>query len=287
MVELLYGDIVRDSKKEEIKNKVARLKNIPHLKIIYADGFDEASKIYVRNKIKFCNEAGIDYELVKLNWENSTKEAVLNEIIGLIKKYNDDDSVTGYFVQLKLPYGIDESMFIDYFRPEKDIDAFSRENLGRLYKNEEGLVPCTAQGIIDILDYYNIDLEGKDVVVINRSQLVGIPVAALLINRNATVTVCHSKTKDLKKKVRNADIVITAVGKANFMDSSWFKSGQVIIDVSMNRDENGKLCGDVSKKVYKSKKDLKITPVPRGCGALTILNIGANILKSAEMQENK
>ena len=283
MANLLYAKEIRDKQKEELAKEVSMLPFIPHLKIIVAEGFEQASSVYVRNKAKFCSEVGVDYEIVNIEWQNKSKEEVLNAILSLINKYNDDESVTSYFFQMPLPYGIVEIDFIKHIRADKDCDGFHPLNLAGLYKKYNCIPACTPQGIMDLLDYYNISIEGRDVVIVNRSQLVGIPLTAMMINRNATVQVCHSKTKDLKKKVKAADIVITAVGRANFMDSSWFRSGQTIIDVSINRDK-GKLCGDVSKKAYKSKKDISITPVPGGCGVLTVLNVVKNVVKCAKLQ---
>ena len=284
MVKMLYGLEIRDKHKENIKQEVLNLPFIPHLKIIVAEGYEQASSVYVNNKKKFCNEVGVDYEVINLEWQNKNKQEVLSNIIDLINIYNEDDSVTAYFFQMPLPYGIVENDFIRYIKPEKDADGFHPLNLAGLYKKYECIPACTPQGIMDLFDYYNIELSGKDVVIVNRSQLVGIPLAAMLINKNATVQVCHSHTKDLKSKVKQADIVVTAVGKANFMDSSWFRNGQVIIDVSINRDEKGKLVGDVNKKVYKSRKDLSITPVPKGVGSLTVMELINNIIKCAKMQ---
>ena len=283
MANLLYAKEIRDKQKEELAKEVSMLPFIPHLKIIVAEGLTQASSVYIRNKAKFCSEVGVDYEIVNIEWQNKSKEEVLNTILSLINKYNDDESVTSYFFQMPLPYGIVENDFIKHIRADKDCDGFHPLNLAGLYKKYNCIPACTPQGIMDLLDYYNIPIEGKDVVIVNRSQLVGIPLTAMMINRNATVQVCHSKTKDLKKKVKAADIVITAVGRANFMDSSWFRSGQTIIDVSINRDK-GKLCGDVSKKAYKSKKDISITPVPGGCGVLTVLNVVKNVVKCAKLQ---
>ena len=283
MANLLYAKEIRDKQKEELAKEVSMLPFIPHLKIIVAEGFEQASSVYVRNKAKFCSEVGVDYEIVNIEWQNKSKEEVLNTILSLINKYNDDESVTSYFFQMPLPHGIVENDFIKHIRADKDCDGFHPLNLAGLYKKYNCIPACTPQGIMDLLDYYNIPIEGKDVVIVNRSQLVGIPLTAMMINRNATVQVCHSKTKDLKKKVKAADIVITAVGRANFMDSSWFRIGQTIIDVSINRDK-GKLCGDVSKKAYKSKKDISITPVPGGCGVLTVLNVVKNVVKCAKLQ---
>ena len=284
MTNLLYAKDIRDKQKEELAEEVKKLPYIPHLKIIVAEGFEQASSVYVRNKSKFCSEVGIDFEVVNVEWKDKTKEEVLSNILSLIDKFNNDESVTAYFFQMPLPHGIVENDFIKYIRADKDCDGFHPLNLAGLYKKYDSIPACTPQGIMDLLDYYNVSLEGKDVVIINRSQLVGIPLAAMMINKNATVQVCHSRTKDLKDKVRKADVVITAVGRADFMDSSWFRNGQTIIDVSINRDSKGKLCGDVSKKVYKSKKDLNITPVPGGCGVLTVLNVVKNVVKCAKLQ---
>lgn len=285
MIQFLNGSNVKESMISELQKKANALKMIPSLKIITAEGFNQASTVYVKNKVALCSRCGVDADVIKLNWEGKTKEEVLNEILFLINHYNADDSVNAYFFQMPLPYGIVEADFITHLNPIKDCDGFHPLHLGLLYKNQDNLTACTPAGIMELLKYYDIPLQGKDVVIVNRSQLVGIPLIPLLLAENATVQVCHSKTVGLKEKVRNADIVITAVGRANFMDSTWFKNGQTIIDVSMNRDENNKLCGDVSKKVYKSKKNLKITPVPGGVGQLTVVKVVENVIKAAQLQQ--
>lgn len=276
---------IKEQMINELKEEIKTLKRTPKLVIIVAKNYNQASAVYVNNKIKTGKEVGIDVELIELEWEDTTKAQLLRQIKELCSKLNKNVQVTSYFVQLPLPHGIVEKDFADMINIEKDTDAFNPLNLGLLFKGQDCVVPCTASGILDIFDYYNIDLAGKDVVIVNRSQIVGIPLIALLLQRDATVQICHSKTKDLKLKCKEADIVITAVGKTNFMDCTWFKHDCIVIDVSMNRDENGKLCGDVKKNHYDYIN--KITPVPGGVGVLTTINVIKNVIKCAKIQENK
>ena len=281
----LIASPIKEKIIEELKQEIKNLNKKPKLTIIVAKNYNQASTVYVNNKIKICEEVGIDTEIIELDWEDITKAQLLKEIKELCYDLNRDEKVTSYFVQLPLPHGIVEKDFAQEINIEKDTDAFNPSNLGLLFKGQDSVVPCTPAGIMDIFDYYNIDLSGKDVVIVNRSQIVGIPLIALLLQRNATVQVCHSKTKDLKEKCRQADVVITAVGKANFMDCTWFNTDAIVVDVSMNRDENGKLCGDVRKDHYDYIN--KITPVPGSVGIMTTMNVVKNVIKCAKLQENK
>lgn len=281
----LFAAPVRECIIENLKNEIKELEKKPKLTIIMAKGYNQASTVYVNNKIKTGKEVGIDVELIELDWEDVTKAQLLKDIRELCYDLNKDEKTTSYFIQLPLPHGITEKDFADVIDVKKDTDAFNPLNLGLLFKGQDSITPCTPSGIMDIFDFYNIDLEGKDCVIVNRSQIVGIPLIALLLQRNATVQICHSKTKGLKEKCKEADIVITAVGKANFMDCTWFKEGSVVIDVSMNRDENGKLCGDVKKDHYDYITN--ITPVPGGVGGMTVINVIKNVIKCAKLQQNE
>lgn len=267
---------------EELKEEVSKLSYKPTLRIITAEGCSQASTVYVRNKIKLCEEVGLSVEKINLEYIDRTKEEVLTRLKDLITYFNNDLETNSYFIQLPLPYGITEKDFSYLINPKKDCDAFSYQNLGKLYKGEDSLVSCTPQGIMNIFDYYNINLESKDVVIINRSQIVGIPLIKLMMDRNATVTVCHSRTKELKEKCKRADIIVTAVGKANFLTEDYINPNSIVIDVSMNRDSDNKLCGDFKKDLY--DKVAMVTPVPGGVGQLTVVNVIKNVIECAKLQ---
>lgn len=255
------------TKIQELKLEIDSLEKKPTL-IIIKVGNNEASAKYVNNKIKRCKEVGIRSFVVQLE-ETITKQK-LEEVISKLNKDNNTDAI---LLQLPLPKHLDERYFVNLIKPEKDVDGFSYSNLGKLVAGEETNIACTPKGIIDILKYNNIEIEGKDVLIINRSNIVGKPLAHLFLKENATVTIAHSKTKNLKNKIREYDIVVTAVGKANMFTAKDFKKGQTIIDVSINFDENGKMCGDVKKNDYDEivKKGINITPVPNGVGQTTVL----------------
>lgn len=274
---LLYGQPVRNEILSGCKAIVNGYSIKPRLIIITAQGFDDASSVYIRNKIKTCDDVGIIADIINIKFHDTTKESFLRELIGTIDRLNKDENVDGYFIQMPLPFNISINDFADHLDPTKDVDGFSPVNLGKSFSKNKSLVSCTPQAIIDTLNYYNVNLKGRDVVLINRSQIVGIPLIPLLLKKDATVTVCHSKTKDLKSKCQNADVVITAVGIPNLMDETWFKDDAVVIDVSINRDEDGSLCGDVKKSAYQ-KNNLRITPVPKGIGVITTANVVKNVV---------
>ena len=239
-------------------------------------GNDPASSIYVNNKKKaceFCNIKSLSYELN----ENTSEE----ELLKLIDKLNDDDSVNGILVQLPLPKHINEDHVIDRISPLKDVDGFHVNNVGALCTGLDGFVSCTPAGIIELLKRSNVDITGKNCVVIGRSNIVGKPMALLMLRENATVTICHSKTVNLKDICKNADILIVAIGKPRFVDSSFVKKDAVVIDVGIHRDENNKMCGDVN---FDDVKDIvsKITPVPGGVGPMTIAMLMKNVIKASE-----
>lgn len=235
-------------------------------------GDDSASKVYVANKEKACNSVGIINDTIKL--PEYTSE---NDLLRVIDFYNNDITVDGILVQLPLPAHINSDVIIKAINPDKDVDCFHPVNVANLWLGKDGIKPCTPQGIIDLLDYGNIDLRGKHVVVLGRSNIVGLPVAKMCLDRNATVTVCHSKTKDLKEITRTADVLIVAIGKPKFINNSHLKPGAVVIDVGINRVD-GKLCGDVDYDSIQLKASYA-TPVPGGVGPMTIACLLKNTLK--------
>ncbi len=271
----LGGKEVKDTLTENLKAQVSALKTKPNLKIIVV-GDNPASAVYVRNKVKYGEEVGVNISVDELDTNTSEEQ-----LLALIKAYNEDDAIHGLFAQLPLPDHIDEKKVIELINPKKDVDGFSKTQIGNLFLGEEGLYPCTVEGIIDMLDYYNIDIVGKNVVIVGRSNIVGKPLALRLINMGATVSVCNSKTKDIKKYIDLADIFIPAIGQAKFFDESYFedKSDLTVIDVGINRDENNKLCGDVN---YENVAQLvkNITPVPGGVGVLTVVNVIKNLINT-------
>lgn len=264
---------------KEIKADVSR-KIEEHLKegkrppclVTILVGDDPASKVYVANKEKACNSVGIINDTIKL--PEYTSE---NDLLRVIDFYNNDVTVDGILVQLPLPAHINSDVVIKAINPDKDVDCFHPVNVANLWLGKDGIKPCTPQGIIDLLDYGNIDLRGKHVVVLGRSNIVGLPVAKMCLDRNATVTVCHSKTKDLKEITRTADVLIVAIGKPKFINNSYLKPGSVVIDVGINKVD-GKLCGDVDYDSIQLKASYA-TPVPGGVGPMTIACLLKNTLK--------
>lgn len=243
-------------------------------------GEDPASHVYVRNKIKACEEIGIKSYLCKLP-EDSTFE----DVAQAIETLNNDDNVTGMILQLPLPKHLDENSLLDLIAPHKDVDGCHYVQKGRLWTGRDSLVACTPYGVMRLLDYYNIPLEGKNAVVIGRSNLVGKPLAQLLLDRNCTVTICHSRTQNLKEITLRADIICVAIGKAKFLKEDMVKDGSVVIDIGMDRDENGKLCGDVDYANV-AQKCSYITPVPGGVGPMTVTMLLANTLKAYRQQNS-
>ncbi len=242
-------------------------------------GNNPASKVYVANKKKACEELGIISEEYALP-ESTTEEQLLE----LIAELNDKKSINGILCQLPLPSHIDEKRVIDSISPEKDVDAFHPHNVGRIMIGDYDFVPCTPAGIMEMLEYEGIDVEGKKCVVIGRSNIVGKPMGMLLLHKNGTVTICHSRTRDLKEICRSADILIAAVGKAKFVTADMVKLGAVVIDVGMNRVD-GKLCGDVDFDMVEGIASA-ITPVPGGVGPMTIAMLMQNTLTAAKKQNN-
>ncbi|MBO5976472.1 MAG: bifunctional 5,10-methylenetetrahydrofolate dehydrogenase/5,10-methenyltetrahydrofolate cyclohydrolase, partial [Oscillospiraceae bacterium] len=235
-----------------------------------------ASAVYVRNKERACIETGIEPTQITLPEE--TTEA---ELISLIEKLNVDDSIHGILVQLPLPKHISEKKVIETIVSSKDVDAFSHDSVGRIMTGEYSFLPCTPAGIMELLKYYNIDVSGKECVVVGRSNIVGKPMAMLLLNSNGTVTVCHSRTQNLAEVCKRADIIVCAVGKAHFLKADMVKPGAVVIDVGINRTEEGKIVGDVDFAPV-SKIASYITPVPGGVGPMTITMLLKNTLTAAK-----
>ncbi len=239
-------------------------------------GEDPASEIYVRNKRKACTEAGIYSEEHKLPAETTEEE-----LLALVQKLNQDPNIHGILVQLPLPDHINETKVLRAVSPDKDVDGFHPFNVGLLVEGNPRFLSCTPHGIIKMLEYYDIDIKGKEAVVVGRSNIVGKPIAMLLLHRHATVTVCHSRTRDLGEVTRRADILVAAIGRANFITEDMVKEGAVVIDVGINRNEEGKLTGDVDFANVENKASY-ITPVPGGVGPMTISMLLWNTLESAK-----
>lgn len=247
---------------------------VPGLAVIVA-GDDEASRTYIRNKRRACDEIGIYSEEYAMPGNTSEEE-----LIALIGRLNHEDKIDGILVQLPLPAQINEKRVLETVSPDKDVDAFHPENVGRLVSGDYRFVPCTPAGILRLIDSTGTEIAGKECVVIGRSNIVGKPAALLMLHRNATVTVCHSKTRDLPQVTRRADILISAVGKAGFVTADMVKPGAVVIDVGMNRNEAGKLCGDVCYDEVEAIASA-ITPVPGGVGPMTIAMLMQNTVAAA------
>lgn len=279
MSRLIDGKVISAAVKERVKNEVAQLneKGITVGLAVIIVGEDPASKIYVANKKKACEALGIISEEYALP-ESTTEK----ELLGLIDTLNAKKSINGILCQLPLPRHLDEKRIINAISPEKDVDAFHPVNVGRIMIGDYDFVPCTPAGIMEMLAYENIETEGKRCVVIGRSNIVGKPMAMLLLHKNGTVTICHSRTKNLKEICLGADILVAAVGKAKFVTADMVKEGAVVIDVGMNR-ENGRLCGDVDFEAVKDKASA-ITPVPGGVGPMTIAMLMQNTLTAAKRQ---
>ncbi len=278
MSTVIDGKLTSAKVREQIREEVDKLKENgikPSLTVIRV-GEDPASKVYVRNKQKACAEVGIESELIHLPEETDEQE-----LIRIVEECNQDPLTDGILVQLPLPAQIDEERVKSVIDPAKDVDGFHAVNMGRLITGEAGFVPCTPAGIIRLLDEYDIGIDGAHCVIVGRSQIVGKPLALLLLGRNATVTICHSRTRNLKEICKQADILISAAGQTGLITADHVKDQAVVIDVAMNRDENGKLCGDV-KFDEVSKKAAAITPVPGGVGPMTVAMLLNNCLQSAK-----
>lgn len=275
MPRLIDGKAISTTIKNELKKEVAD-NNIKATLAVIQVGNDPASSVYVGNKKKACEYIGIGSASYELPEETSEEE-----LLKLIDDLNADDSINGILVQLPVPKHIDDKKIIERISPLKDVDGFHPESVGNLCIGRDGFVSCTPAGIIELLKRSDITIEGKECVVIGRSNIVGKPMALLLIANNGTVTVCHSKTKDLKAVCKRADILVAAVGKPKMINSEYVKEGAVVIDVGIHRMENGKLCGDVD---FDDVKDIvsAITPVPGGVGPMTIAMLMVNCVKAAK-----
>lgn len=280
-MKLINGKEISKSIKDEIKAEVEALKavgkRLPKLVVVLV-GDNQASQVYVRNKERGCQYTGMLSEIIRRD-NNCTQE----ELLKIIDDLNHDDHVDGILVQLPLPKQIDEQAIIEAIDPTKDVDGFHPRNIAKLFLNEEGLVPCTPAGMMAMLDAIGYDLDGKEVCVVGRSNIVGKPVSLLALARNATVTIAHSHTKDLPKVISRADVLIAAIGQPKFFTKEYIKEGAVVLDVGMDRDENNKLCGDVDFEDVKDKCHA-ITPVPGGVGPMTIALLLKNTMKAYKMR---
>ena len=280
MAKIFDGKAVREYNLDKIAEQVSLLKEkgvLPTLAVIIV-GSDPASRIYVNNKKAACERTGmrsLEYAL--------PEETTTEELLKLIDKLNADKEVNGILCQLPVPKHIDKNAVLERILPEKDVDCFHPENVGRLSIGNGELVPCTPMGMVKLLEYENIDPTGKHCVIIGRSDIVGKPMAMLMLARNATVSICHSKTVNLSEITRQADILVAAVGIAKFVKADMVKEGAIVLDVGMDRDENGKLCGDVDFDEVKEKASF-ITPVPGGVGPMTIAMLMRNTLTAADIQ---
>lgn len=279
MTKIIDGKIISAAVKQRVADEVKALneKGITVGLAVIIVGEDPASKVYVANKKKACEALGIISEEYAL--PATTTEG---ELLALINELNQKKSINGILCQLPLPKHLNEKIIIDSILPEKDVDAFHPSNVGKIMIGDYDFVPCTPAGVMEMLKYENIEVEGKTCVVIGRSNIVGKPMGMLLLHENGTVTICHSRTKNLKEICATADILVAAVGRANFVTADMVKEGAVVIDVGMNR-ENGKLCGDVDYENVKEKASA-ITPVPGGVGPMTIAMLMQNTLTAAKKQ---
>lgn len=280
MAVILDGKAVSAKVKEEVRAEVAALneKGVSVGLAVIIVGNNPASRTYVNNKKKACEAAGIVSEEYALP-EETTQE----ELLALVEELNRKDSINGILCQLPLPKHLDEEAVIAAISEKKDVDAFHAVNVGHIMIGDYAFLPCTPAGIMEILRHYNIEVAGKECVVIGRSNIVGKPMAMLLLHQNGTVTICHSKTKNLKEVTSRADILVAAVGIPHFVTADMVKDGAVVIDVGMDRDENGKLCGDVDFAAVEPKASY-ITPVPGGVGPMTIATLLKNTVTAAKLQ---
>lgn len=276
MAQLIDGKLISQQIKDELKEEVAQFKaeGIDIYLAVIQVGSDPASSVYVRNKKKACAYIGVESRSYELPEETSEEE-----LIKLVEELNADESVNGILVQLPVPDHIDEDKIIRTISPDKDVDGFHPVSVGRLWIGEKGFLSCTPAGIIQLLKRSNISIEGKECVIIGRSNIVGKPMAALLLRENGTVTVAHSRTKDLKEVAKRADILIVAIGKERFITSEYIKEGAVVIDVGMHRDEANHLCGDVDFADVEPHSSA-ITPVPGGVGPMTIAMLMNNCVET-------
>lgn len=277
---IIDGKLVSAAVLKDASAKVVRLKekNLEPCLAVIIVGNDSASRVYVNNKKRRCAEVGI--KSLEFALEESVSQKELLELIG---ELNENRDVNGILCQLPLPAHIDENAVIEKIDPKKDVDCFCNVNVGMLWTGEADFLPCTPAGVVRLLEAYGVDICGKNCVIVGRSNIVGKPLAAMLLQKNATVTVCHSKTSDLSRICRSADVLISAVGREKFITEDMVKNNAVVIDVGINRNREGKLCGDVDFENV-SKKASFITPVPGGCGPMTIAMLMENTVKACEIQ---
>lgn len=282
MAKIIDGKAVSQFVKDEVKKEVSALgeKGISVGLAVIIVGNDPASRTYVNNKKKACEATGIISEEYAL-----PEDTTMDELLALIKELNAKKSINGILCQLPLPKHLDEKAVIENIDPIKDVDAFHAVNTGHIMIGDYSFLPCTPAGIMEMLKYYNIEIEGKECVVIGRSNIVGKPMAMLLLQKNGTVTICHSRTKNLKEVTSRADILVAAVGIPYFVTADMVKDGAVVIDVGMDRNKEGKLCGDVDFAEVE-KKASYITPVPGGVGPMTIATLMKNTVTAAKIQNN-
>jgi len=281
MAELIDGKDLAKKIRAELKEEVLELKEKginPKLAVIMV-GDDPGSQVYVRNKSKACEKAGIEFE--EFLYDESLTE---NELLEKIEELNEDDSVHGILLQSPVPKHININKAFRTISPDKDVDGFNPINVGNLSIGEDAFISCTPYGIVKMLEAYKIETEGKNAVIIGRSNIVGKPMIQCMLNKNATVTVCHSKTQNIDKVIQNADIVIAALGKPRFVTKDMVKDGAVVIDVGINRLDDGTICGDVDFENVKEKASY-ITPVPGGVGPMTIAMLIYNVVKAAKMRK--
>lgn len=282
-MQIIDGKKVSAEVKEKVRQQTLELKEAhgitPGLAVVIV-GDDPASRVYVNNKKKACELVGFKSEEYAL-----PAETTQDELLELVNTLNNKDDINGILVQLPLPKHLDDKAVIAAISPQKDVDAFHAVNVGKIMLGEYDFLPCTPSGVMEMLHSYNIEVSGKNCVVIGRSNIVGKPMAMLLLHENGTVTICHSRTKNLADITKQADILVAAVGRPKFVTADMVKEGAVVIDVGMDRDENGKLCGDVDFENVKDKCSY-ITPVPGGVGPMTIATLMKNTLKAARIQNN-
>lgn len=282
MAKIIDGKAVSQFVKDEVKKEVSALgeKGVSVGLAVIIVGNDPASRTYVNNKKKACEATGIISEEYAL-----PEDTTMDELLALIKELNAKKSINGILCQLPLPKHLDEKAVIENIDPIKDVDAFHAVNTGHIMIGDYSFLPCTPAGIMEMLKYYNIEIEGNECVVIGRSNIVGKPMAMLLLQKNGTVTICHSRTKNLKEVTSRADILVAAVGVPYFVTADMVKDGAVVIDVGMDRNKEGKLCGDVDFAEVE-KKASYITPVPGGVGPMTIATLMKNTVTAAKIQNN-
>ena len=282
MAKIIDGKAVSQFVKDEVKKEVSALgeKGVSVGLAVIIVGNDPASRTYVNNKKKACEATGIISEEYAL-----PEDTTMDELLALIKELNAKKSINGILCQLPLPKHLDEKAVIENIDPIKDVDAFHAVNTGHIMIGDYSFLPCTPAGIMEMLKYYNIEIEGKECVVIGRSNIVGKPMAMLLLQKNGTVTICHSRTKNLKEVTSRADILVAAVGIPYFVTADMVKDGAVVIDVGMDRNKEGKLCGDVDFAEVE-KKASYITPVPGGVGPMTFAALMKNTVTAAKIQNN-